>query len=162
MATAKKAVPKIMKRKLSEVKADYLAAIRTIQECEKQLKTHYPDKDLKTDWKDAIDVDVHYVYVSNEFPSVDRQNEQWVGLQLESSTGVKFCFNFHDLEDVDYLVNNIIDMKDFVEEQNENWSPDEDEDEEVEEEDTTDVDLQQIIDQLQNELNADKKTKKKK
>lgn len=121
------------KRKFSDIKADYLAAIRNIRQCEQELKQHYPDKDIKTEWKDQIEVDVHYVYVSNEFPDVDRQNEQWVGLQLESSTGVKFHFNFHDLEDVDYLVNNIIDMKDFVEDQNENWTPDEDEDEEEDE-----------------------------
>lgn len=158
MAKAKKAVPKLPKRKLSEIKADYLAAIRGIQQYERELKTHYPDKDLKIDWKDEIKVDVRYVYVSNEFPSIEQQNEQWVGLQLETPAGIKFHFDFHDLEDVDYLVNNIIDMKDFVEDQNENWTPDEDEDEE----DTTDMDLQQIIDQLQSELDEGKKTKKKK
>lgn len=157
MARAKKAVPKLPKRKLSEIKADYLAAIRGIQQYERELKTYYPDKDMDIDWKDEIEVDVKYIYVSNEFPSIDKQNEQWVGLQFETPGGIKFDFNFHDLEDIQYLVDNIIDMRDFVEDQNENWTPDEDKSEE----DVIDMDLQQIIDQLQSDLDGDKETKKK-
>lgn len=130
MANAKKAVPKLPKRKMSEIKADYLTAIRNIQQYERELKTYYPDKDLKIDWADRIDADVQYIYVSNEFPSIDRQNEQWVGLQFETPAGIKFHFNFHELEDIQYLVDNIIDMRDFVEDQNENWTPEEDEDDE--------------------------------
>ena len=124
MARAKKAVPKLPKRKLSEIKADYLAAISSIQQYEKELKTHYPDKDMDIDWEDKIEADVKYIYVSNQFPSIDRQNEQWVGLQFETPAGIKFHFNFHDLEDIQYLVDNIVDMRDFVEDQNENWTID--------------------------------------
>jgi hypothetical protein len=107
-----------------ELKQEIIETFKKLSSLEKEFKQQYPDEGVGLDIKDELEVDVNYVFVSNDFPDVTRQNEQWVGLALETTTGLKFHFNFIDMDNVNDVLYGMSDMKDFVEEQNENWTPD--------------------------------------
>lgn len=106
-----------------QLKQEIIETFKKLSELSKQFKEQYEDETIDMDIKDELEQDVSYIYVSNDFPDVTRQNEQWVGLALETSIGLKFHFNFKDSDDVEDLLSNVSYMKDFVEEQNENWRP---------------------------------------
>lgn len=106
-----------------QLKQEIIDTFKKLSELSKQFKDQFEDETIDMDIKDELEQDVSYLFVSNDFPDVHRQNEQWVGLALETSIGLKFHFNFKDLDDVEDLLRSVSDMKDFVEEQNENWQP---------------------------------------
>lgn len=106
-----------------QLKQEIIDTFKKLSSLEKQFKELYEDEEIGMDIKDELEVDVNYVYISNDFPDVTRQNEQWVGLSLETTTGLKFHFNFHDEDNVEEVILGMQEMKDFVEEQNENWQP---------------------------------------
>ena len=110
--------------KKEQLKQEIIDTFKKLSSLEKEFKEQYPDEEIGLDIKDELVTDINYVFVSNDFPHITRQNEQWVGLSLETTTGLKFHFNFHDTDNVDDVLNNMSDMKDFVEEQNENWTLD--------------------------------------
>jgi hypothetical protein len=105
-----------------ELKREIIDTFKKLSSLEKEFKEQYPDEEIGLGIKDELELDINFVYVSNDFPDITRQNEQWVGLALYSTTGLKFHFNFHDMDNVEEILNGMSDMKDFVEEQNENWT----------------------------------------
>jgi hypothetical protein len=107
-----------------QLKQEIIETFRKLSVLEKEFKTQYPDEEIDMDVKDQLELDVNFVYVSNNFPDVTRQNEQWIGLALYSTTGLKFHFNFHDMDNVDDVLDNMSYLKDFVEDKNENWTID--------------------------------------
>lgn len=106
-----------------QLKQEIIDTFKRLSSLEKQFKELYEDEELGLDIKDELVTDIKYTFVSNDFPDVHRQNEQWVGLAIETSTGLKFHFNFKDLDDVSDVTRELDYMKEFVEEQNENWQP---------------------------------------
>jgi len=107
-----------------ELRQEIIDTFKKLKSLEKDFKEQYPDDGIHMDIKDELEVDVNYVFVSNDFPDVKRQNEQWVGLALETTTGLKFHFNFKDMDNVNDVLYGMSDMKDFVEDKNENWTLD--------------------------------------
>ena len=106
-----------------QLKKEIIETFKKLSSLEKQFKELYEDEEVGLDIKDELVTDVNYVMVHNDFPDVTRQNEQWVGLALETTTGLKFHFNFHDTDNVEEVILGMQEMRDFVEEQNENWEP---------------------------------------
>lgn len=107
-----------------QLKQDIIDTFKKLSELETQFKEQYPDEEVGMDVADELQLDVDFVYVSNDFPDITRQNEQWVGLSLYSTTGLKFHFNFKDEDYVDDVLYGMSEMKDFVEDKNENWTID--------------------------------------
>lgn len=106
-----------------QLKQEIIETFKKLSTLQKQFKEQFEDEELGLDIADELVADVKYTYVSNDFPDVYRQNEQWVGLSIETYTGLKFHFNFLDLDDVDEVTRDLSYMRDFVEEKNENWTP---------------------------------------
>jgi hypothetical protein len=107
-----------------QLKQEIIDTFKKLSELEQQFKEQYPYEQIGMNIEDELQLDVDFVFVSNDFPDITRQNEQWVGLSLYSSTGLKFHFNFKDMDNVDDILYGMSDMKDFVQDKNENWTLD--------------------------------------
>jgi hypothetical protein len=107
-----------------ELKQEIIDTFKKLSSLEKEFKEQYPDEEIGLDIKDELVTDVNFVFVHNDFPDITRQDEQWVGLALATTTGLKFHFNFHDMDNVDDVLYGMNEMKDFVEDKNENWTLD--------------------------------------
>ncbi len=108
----------------AQLKQEIIETFKKLSSLEKQFKELYEDEDLDLGWGDRYVASASYTHVTNEFPDITRQNEQWVGLQIETNTGLKFHFDFSDLDDVDDLISSLHELRDFVEDKNENWTID--------------------------------------
>jgi hypothetical protein len=107
-----------------QLKQEIIDTFKKLSELEQQFKEQYPYEQIGMNIADELQLDVDFVFVSNDFPDITKQNEQWVGLALYSTTGLKFHFNFKDMDNVDDVLYGMTDMKEFVEDKNENWTLD--------------------------------------
>lgn len=108
-----------------QLKQEIIDTIKKLSSLEKQLKEQFPGEECGLTIKDELVLDVDSVFIHEDYPDMTRQNESWVGLSLGTTTGLLFHFNFKNMENVDDILYGMNDMKDHVENQNENWTPEE-------------------------------------
>jgi hypothetical protein len=106
-----------------ELKQEIIDTFKKLSSLEKEFKEQYPDEQIGLNIKDELVLDVAGVFIHEDYPDMTRQNESWVGLAIGTTIGLQFHFNFKNMEDVDDILYGMNDMKDFVENQNENWQP---------------------------------------